>query len=66
MLKLFVGCYDGFVYIYEVNTSDGGECKQIGQYLLFNMSETASNQESSTMNHRQSLNSKFIHMSNHL
>jgi len=37
-LKLFVAGYDGMVCVYEVNTNDGGECKQISQYLLFSMS----------------------------
>lgn len=37
-LKLFVAGYDGMVCVYEVNTMDGGECKQISQYLLFSMS----------------------------
>lgn len=37
-LKLFVAGYDGVVCVYEVNTMDGGECKQISQYLLFSMS----------------------------
>ena len=37
-LKLFVAGYDGVVCVYEVNTIDGGECKQISQYLLFSMS----------------------------
>lgn len=37
-LKLFVAGYDGVVCVYEVNTNDGGECKQISQYLLFSMS----------------------------
>ncbi|CAF1116064.1 unnamed protein product, partial [Didymodactylos carnosus] len=43
ILKLFVAGYDGVVCIYEVNTVEGGECKQLGQYLLFNMSANNSN-----------------------
>jgi hypothetical protein len=43
-LKLFVAGYDGVVCVYEVNTIDGGECKQISQYLLFSMSPNSSNQ----------------------
>jgi hypothetical protein len=46
-LKLFVAGYDGVVCVYEVNTIDGGECKQIGQYLLFSMSP---NQQTKTTN----------------
>ena len=37
--------YDGVVCVYEVNTVDGGECKQIGQYLLFSMSPNSNNQQ---------------------
>jgi autophagy-related protein 18 len=43
-LKLFVASYDGVVCVYEVNTNDGGECKQISQYLLFNLSQNSNNQ----------------------
>ena len=46
-LKLFVAGYDGVVCVYEVNTNDGGECKQISQYLLFSMSP---NQQTVTTN----------------
>jgi hypothetical protein len=46
-LKLFVAGYDGVVCVYEVNTIDGGECKQISQYLLFSMSP---NQQTGTTN----------------
>jgi len=44
-LKLFVAGYDGVVCVYEVNTNDGGECKQISQYLLFSMSPNSNNQQ---------------------
>ena len=37
--------YDGVVCVYEVNTIDGGECKQISQYLLFSMSPNSNNQQ---------------------
>lgn len=43
ILKLFVAAYDGVVCVYEVNTVDGGECKQIGQNLLFNLSANNNN-----------------------
>jgi autophagy-related protein 18 len=46
-LKLFVANYDGLVSIYEVNTTDGGECRQISQYLLFNMSQNPKNEQTS-------------------
>ncbi|UJR09577.1 hypothetical protein I4U23_013812 [Adineta vaga] len=44
-LKLFVAGYDGVVCVYEVNTIDGGECKQISQYLLFSMSPNSTTQQ---------------------
>ncbi|CAF5017686.1 unnamed protein product, partial [Rotaria sp. Silwood1] len=44
-LKLFVAGYDGVVCVYEVNTNDGGECKQISQHLLFSMSRNTNNQQ---------------------
>jgi len=53
-LKLFVAGYDGVVCIFEVNTNDGGECKQIGQYLLFNMSQNSNNQQTTGTNNRRS------------
>ncbi|CAF1365185.1 unnamed protein product [Didymodactylos carnosus] len=64
ILKLFVAGYDGVVCVYEVNTIEGGECKQIGQYLLFNMSannnnsggDTATNV--TTTGHRNSIDAK--------
>jgi hypothetical protein len=46
-LKLFVANYDGLVSIYEVNTTDGGECRQISQYLLFNMTQNPKNEQTS-------------------
>ncbi|CAF3839589.1 unnamed protein product [Adineta steineri] len=49
-LKLFVAGYDGVVCVYEVNTIDGGECKQISQYLLFSMSPNSTNQQTITTN----------------
>ena len=49
-LKLFVAGYDGVVCVYEVNTNDGGECKQISQYLLFSMSPNTNNQQTITTN----------------
>ena len=47
---MFVAGYDGVVCVYEVNTIDGGECKQISQYLLFSMSPN-SNHQQTTDNH---------------
>ncbi|CAF0810758.1 unnamed protein product [Rotaria sp. Silwood1] len=52
-LKLFVAGYDGVVYIYEVNTNEGGECKQISQYLLFNFSQNSNNQQTVIANDRR-------------
>ncbi|CAF1024302.1 unnamed protein product [Rotaria sordida] len=49
-LKLFVAGYDGVVCVYEVNTNDGGECKQISQHLLFSMSSNSNNQQIVTTN----------------
>ncbi|CAF3298561.1 unnamed protein product [Rotaria socialis] len=49
-LKLFVAGYDGVVCVYEVNTNDGGECKQISQHLLFSMSPNLTNQQIVTTN----------------
>ncbi|CAF3569281.1 unnamed protein product [Rotaria sordida] len=53
-LKLFVAGYDGVVYIYEVNKNEGGECKQISQYLLFNISQNSNNQQTIIANDRRS------------
>jgi len=53
-LKLLVVGYAGVVCIYEVNTNDNGECKQIGQYLLFNMSQNSNNQQTTGTNNRRS------------
>jgi autophagy-related protein 18 len=62
-LKLFVAGYDGVVCVYEVNTNDGGECKQISQYLLFSMSPnqpTVTTNETRGMNQRKNfLNFEF-------
>ncbi|UJR36531.1 hypothetical protein I4U23_029252 [Adineta vaga] len=33
-LKLFVADFDGIVYVYEVNVTEGGECRQVNQFLL--------------------------------
>lgn len=58
---LYVACYDGVVGIYEVNTTDGGECKQINQCLLFDISQKSNNQQTLTNNDRQNIIGKFIH-----
>ncbi|CAF4906918.1 unnamed protein product, partial [Rotaria socialis] len=52
-LKLFVAGYDGVLSVYEVNTNEGGECKQISQHLLFNMTQNLSNMQTITTNDRQ-------------
>jgi hypothetical protein len=59
-LKLFVAGYDGVVGIYEVNSNDGGECKQIGHYLLFNMSSNSNNQPTTIPNGRRNTGDKFF------
>ncbi|CAF4837986.1 unnamed protein product, partial [Rotaria sp. Silwood2] len=51
---LFVAGYDGVVCVYEVNINDGGECKQISQHLLFNMSPNSNNQQTVTTNETRS------------
>jgi len=53
ILKLFVAGYDGLVCVYEVNTNIGGECKQISQHLLFNLSQNSNNQQTITENDRR-------------
>ena len=52
-LKLLVAGYDGVVCVYEVNTADGGECRQMSQDLLFNMSQNPSNQQTMASNDRR-------------
>lgn len=64
MLKLFVAGYDGVVSVYEVNTNEGGECKQIGQHLLFNMSPNLSNLQTITTNDRHTSSGKSLLMFN--
>jgi hypothetical protein len=61
---LFVAGYDGMVLAYEVNTNDGGECKQISQYLLFNMSQNSNNQQTITSNDGRNTVGKFIGICN--
>ncbi len=57
-LLLFVATYDGVVSIYEVNTTDGGECPKIrSQYLLGNVSVKG---QSTATNIRQDKVGKFI------
>ncbi|CAF1371405.1 unnamed protein product [Adineta steineri] len=58
-LKLFVAGYDGVVCVYEVNTIDGGECKQISQYLLFSMSPNSTNQQTITTNEARNSTGKY-------
>ncbi len=41
------------VCVYEVNTTNGGECKQISQHLLFNLSKNSNNQQTITENDRR-------------
>ncbi len=52
------------VLAYEVNTNDGGECKQISQYLLFNMSQNSNNQQTITSNDGRNTVGKFIGICN--
>jgi len=59
---LFVAGYDGVVCSYEINTNDGGECKQISQYLLFNMCQSSNNQQTTTMNDGRNTAGKFINI----
>ncbi len=47
---MFVAGYDGFVFAYEVNTTEGGECKKITEYLLFNMTVSSNDQQPITTN----------------
>jgi len=65
-LKLFVAGYDGILCVYEVNTNDGGECKQISQYLLSDMSQNSNNQQSRATNERRHTVGKFIQNYRHL
>ena len=39
VLNLFVAAYDGTVYVYEVNTNKGRECRQTNRFLLFSILE---------------------------
>lgn len=43
-LKLYVAGYDGIVHIYEVDTTGGGECKQIREHPLFGTPQPPANQ----------------------
>lgn len=45
-LRLFVADYDGNVSIYQVNTKEGGECKQIGQCNLFSILDNTNSEQS--------------------
>jgi len=65
-LKLFVAGYDGVICVYEVNTNDGGECKQISQYLLSDMSQNSNNQQNLTSNDGRNTVGKFILNHRHL
>ncbi|CAF3342338.1 unnamed protein product [Rotaria socialis] len=66
ILKLFASGYDGVVSIYEVNTNEGGEYKQIGQQILFKMSQNSSNLQTITTNDRLNSNdgSRQLHPPN--
>jgi hypothetical protein len=54
------------VFAYEINTNDGGECKQISQHLLFNMSQNSNNHESTISGDGRNLVGKFIGTHDHL
>ena len=49
-LKLFVAGFDGFVLVYEINLTEGGECKQTNQYQLFNLSQIRADASTSASN----------------
>ena len=36
-LVLFVAGYDGVVFTYDVNTNEGGECKQLNRHALIDV-----------------------------
>ena len=59
-LKLLVANYDGIVSVYEVNTTEGGECRQISQYLLFNISQNPKNSHIPTNSTGRRSSGKFI------
>jgi len=61
---LFVADYNGMVWAYEVNTNDGGECKQISQHLLFNISQNSNNQQPTKINDGRNIVGKFIDIRN--
>ena len=48
-LILFVAGYNGIFFTYEVNTSDGGECKQLSQCNLFELYEHSKNEQRMSM-----------------
>ncbi len=52
------------VWAYEVNTNDGGECKQISQHLLFSMSQNTNNQQPTKINDGRNIVGKFIDIRN--
>lgn len=43
-----------------MNTNDGGECKQISQYLLFSMSPNSINQQTVTTNETRNYSNNVI------
>lgn len=48
-LILFVSVYDGNFLTYEVNTNDGGECKQLSQCNLFELFENSKNEQAKSI-----------------
>jgi hypothetical protein len=59
---VFVAGYDGFVFAYEVNTTEGGECKKITEYLLFNMTVSSNDQQPITTNIERKTVGKFFYI----
>jgi hypothetical protein len=55
-----VAGYDGVVSTYEVNTTDGGECKRISEDLLFNISMISNNKQSTVTNARRNTTGKYM------
>ena len=53
-LVLFVAGYDGVVFTYEVNTTEGGECKQLTRHKLADISANSKSMLLSSANLEQS------------
>ena len=57
---LFVAGFDGIISGYEVNTTEGGECKRISHDLLFNLSISSGHETTGASNLWQNRTGKCV------